>query len=138
VGVLCVEFFVLADGRLVANEMAPRPHNSAHVTIEACVTSQFEQQLRALTGLPLGDASVLTAAAMVNVLGDVWWRDGEQREPPWASLAAIPGVCLHVYGKREARRGRKMGHVTCVGASAFEAVARANAVALALGLEPFV
>ncbi len=137
VGVLCVEFFVLADGTLVANEMAPRPHNSGHATIEACVTSQFEQQVRALTGLPLGDTTLLTPAVMVNVLGDVWWREGKKREPNWGAVAAIEGAKLHLYGKQEARRGRKMGHVTCLGSSAFEALERANTVALALGIEPF-
>ena len=137
VGVLCIEFFVLADGALVANEMAPRPHNSGHVTIEACVTSQFEQQERALTGLPLGDTTPLAPAVMVNVLGDVWWRDGVQREPNWGAVAAIDGAKLHLYGKREARRGRKMGHVTCVGTSVEQALARANAVAQVLGIAAF-
>ncbi len=141
VGVLCVEFFVLAGdtsgGTLVANEMAPRPHNSGHATIEACVTSQFEQQVRALTGLPLGDTSLLAPAVMVNVLGDVWWREGKKREPNWGAVAAIEGAKLHLYGKQEARRGRKMGHVTCLGSTAFEALERANTVALALGIEPF-
>jgi 5-(carboxyamino)imidazole ribonucleotide synthase len=137
VGVLCVEFFVLTDGSLVANEMAPRPHNSGHATIEAIVTSQFEQQARALAGLPLGDVRQLAPAAMVNVLGDVWWRDGQKREPDWAAVAAIPGAKLHLYGKREARRGRKMGHVTCLGSTPFEALDRANTVAQALGIAPF-
>lgn len=137
VGVLCVEFFVLVDGTLVANEMAPRPHNSGHATIEACATSQFEQQVRALTGLPLGDTTLLTPAVMLNVLGDVWWREGEQREPPWGAVAAIEGAKLHLYGKQEARRGRKMGHVTCLGNTTGQALERANTVALALGIAPF-
>ena len=137
VGVLCVEFFVLADGSLVANEMAPRPHNSGHATIEACVTSQFEQQARVLGGLPLGDVTQLVPAVMVNVLGDVWHREGAVREPNWGSVLAIGGAKLHLYGKHEARRGRKMGHVTCVGASPFEALERANTVAQALGISGF-
>jgi 5-(carboxyamino)imidazole ribonucleotide synthase len=137
VGVLCVEFFILTDGSLVANEMAPRPHNSGHATIEACVTSQFEQQARVLGGLPLGDVTQLAPAVMVNVLGDVWWRDGTLREPDWGAVLSIGGAKLHLYGKREARRGRKMGHVTCVGATPFEALDRANTVAQALGIAPF-
>ena len=137
VGVLCVEFFVLADGTLVANEMAPRPHNSGHASIEACSVSQFELQARVLAGLPLTAPAMLAPAAMVNVLGDVWFRDGQKREPDWGGVLAIDGAKLHLYGKRDARRGRKMGHVTCLGSTPFEAVQRANAVALALGIEPF-
>jgi 5-(carboxyamino)imidazole ribonucleotide synthase len=138
VGVMCVEFFVLADGSLIANEMAPRPHNSGHATIEACVTSQFEQQARIVAGLPLGDVTVLAHAVMLNVLGDAWWHDGAMRQPDWPAVLSIPGAKLHLYGKREPRRGRKMAHVTCVGATAEQALARANQAAAVLGIAPFV
>jgi 5-(carboxyamino)imidazole ribonucleotide synthase len=111
VGVLAVEFFVLRDGSLVVNEIAPRPHNSGHFTIDACRTSQFEQQVRALCGLPLGDPSLHSPVVMVNLLGDIW-TDGE---PRWDALFRHPGVKLHMYGKREARPGRKMGHFTVLG-----------------------
>ena len=111
VGVLGVEFFV-SEGKLLVNEMAPRPHNSGHYTIDACVTNQFEQQVRALTGLPLGDAHLHSNAVMVNILGDVW-KNGE--EPAWDKAAAHPALKLHLYGKHEARPGRKMGHFTVLG-----------------------
>jgi 5-(carboxyamino)imidazole ribonucleotide synthase len=112
VGVLCVEMFVTADGGLVVNEIAPRPHNSGHLTIEGHVTSQFEQQVRAIAGLPLGSvAGVAPAAAMVNLLGDLW----SGGEPHWSAALGEPGVHLHLYGKQEARPGRKMGHMTLVG-----------------------
>ena len=111
VGVLGVEFFV-SEGKLLVNEMAPRPHNSGHYTIDACVTNQFEQQVRALTGLPLGDAHLHSNAVMVNILGDVW-KNGE--EPAWDKAAAHPALKLHLYGKHEARPGRKMGHYTVLG-----------------------
>src|SRR5437870_8278383 len=116
VGVLCVEFFVLPDGELVVNEMAPRPHNSGHYTIDACVTSQFTQQARAMARLPLGDTRQHSATVMLNILGDIWFvGDGEQlREPAWDQLLALPGACLHLYGKAHARRGRKMGHISFV------------------------
>jgi 5-(carboxyamino)imidazole ribonucleotide synthase len=107
-GVLCVEFFVLADGRLLVNEIAPRPHNSGHYSINACVTSQFEQQVRILCGMPLGSTSMHGAAVMVNLLGDLW-RKGE---PEWEQVLRHPDVKLHLYGKRDARPGRKMGHYT--------------------------
>jgi 5-(carboxyamino)imidazole ribonucleotide synthase len=110
-GVLTVEFFLTADGQLLVNEIAPRPHNSGHLTIEAAVTSQFEQQVRALCGLPLGLADLLMPAAMVNLLGDLWAQAGG--EPRWsAALAHDPGVKLHLYGKRTPSVGRKMGHLT--------------------------
>ena len=108
VGVLCVEFFLQRDGRLLINELAPRPHNSGHFTLDACVTSQFEQQLRAVCGLPLGSTEQLRPAAMVNLLGDLW----TPATPNWAAACALPGVKLHLYGKREPRPGRKMGHLT--------------------------
>jgi len=135
VGVLCVEFFVLAGDRLLVNEIAPRPHNSGHYTIDACVTSQFEQQARVMANLPLGDTTQALPAVMLNILGDVWFDGEVQREPDWASVVAVPGAKLHLYGKREARRGRKMGHVTCVAPTLEDAVGRANRVALALGIE---
>lgn len=116
VGVLCIEFFVLQDGSLVVNEMAPRPHNSGHYTIDACITSQFAQQVRAMARLPLGDVRQHSPAVMLNILGDAWFEPGTQtlREPAWDQVLALPGANLHLYGKEEARRGRKMGHVTFV------------------------
>jgi 5-(carboxyamino)imidazole ribonucleotide synthase len=125
VGVLCIEFFVLADGSLVVNEMAPRPHNSGHYTIDACVTSQFAQQVRAMAKLPLGDCRQHSPAVMLNILGDVWF-DGDSdvaREPAWDEVLALPGANLHLYGKTDPRRGRKMGHVTFVAPSLAEAQA---------------
>lgn len=110
VGTLCVEFFLTSDMRLLVNETAPRPHNSGHLTIDACATSQFEQQLRAVCGLPLGATDQLRPAAMANLLGDVWANG----EPHWAAALALPCVHLHLYGKEEARSGRKMGHLTAL------------------------
>ncbi len=110
VGVLCVEFFVTEGGSLIVNEMAPRPHNSGHLTIEAHATSQFEQQVRAVCGLPLGSTQLLRPAAMANLLGDVW----ENGTPNWAAALATPDVSLHLYGKADARPGRKMGHLTAL------------------------
>jgi 5-(carboxyamino)imidazole ribonucleotide synthase len=136
VGVLCVEFFVLDDGRLLANEIAPRPHNSGHYTIDACVSSQFDEQARVLAGQPLGDTTLLAPAVMLNILGDVWFDGERMREPDWSSVLAVPGAKLHLYGKSEARRGRKMGHVTCVAATLPEALARATDVARVLGITP--
>jgi 5-(carboxyamino)imidazole ribonucleotide synthase len=114
VGVLCIEFFVLADGALVVNEMAPRPHNSGHYTIDACVTSQFAQQVRAMARLPLGDVRQHSPAVMLNILGDAWFDGETLREPGWDKVLALPGAFLHLYGKDDPRRGRKMGHVTFV------------------------
>ena len=136
VGVLCVEFFVLDDGRLLANEIAPRPHNSGHYTIDACVSSQFDEQARVLADQPLGDTTLLAPAVMLNILGDVWFDGERMREPDWPSVLAVPGAKLHLYGKSEARRGRKMGHVTCVAATLPEALARATEVARVLGITP--
>ena len=136
VGVLCVEFFVLTDGRLLANEIAPRPHNSGHYTIDACVGSQFDQQARVLAGQPLGDSSLLAPAVMLNVLGDVWHDSDHMREPDWPAVLAVPGAKLHLYGKSEARRGRKMGHVTCVAATLQDALGRATEVARVLRITP--
>jgi 5-(carboxyamino)imidazole ribonucleotide synthase len=136
VGVLCVELFELAGGELVVNEMAPRPHNSGHATIDACVTSQFAQQVRALAGLPLGDCRLLAPAVMLNLLGDIWFdAAGSERAPAFDQVLGVPGACLHLYGKAEARPGRKMGHVTVLGQSADEAMARAARVAAILGME---
>jgi len=112
VGVMCVEFFLARDMRLLVNELAPRPHNSGHFTFDACLTSQFEQQLRAVCGLPLGSTEQLRPAAMANILGDLW----ENGKPLWAAACAFPNVKLHLYGKLEARRGRKMGHLTALAA----------------------
>ena len=126
VGVACVEFFVTKDGRVLVNEIAPRTHNSGHLTIEACETSQFEQQVRAVCGLPLGSTRQVAPAAMANLLGDCWFAAGDDRprEPDWAAALAVPGVRLHLYGKSEPRRGRKMGHLTALAATADEAIAR--------------
>jgi len=123
VGVACVEFFVTKDGRVLVNEIAPRTHNSGHLTIEACETSQFEQQVRAVCGLPLGSTRQLAPAAMANLLGDCWFSDGTNAggEPDWAAALAVPGVRLHLYGKTEPRPGRKMGHLTAVAAAPEEA-----------------
>lgn len=111
VGVLCVEFFLTRDGRLLINELAPRPHNSGHWTFDASVTSQFEQQLRAVCGLPLGSTEQTRPAAMANLLGDLWAHG----EPDWSSACAFSDVKLHLYGKTEARPGRKLGHLTALG-----------------------
>ncbi len=117
VGVLCVEMFLTRDDRLLINELAPRPHNSGHLTFDANVTSQFEQQVRAICGLPLGSTELLRPAAMANLLGDVW----ENGEPRWAEALRLPDVKLHLYGKSSARPGRKMGHLTAMANSADEA-----------------
>jgi 5-(carboxyamino)imidazole ribonucleotide synthase len=124
VGVACVEYFVTRDGRVLVNEIAPRTHNSGHLTIEACDTSQFEQQVRAVCGLPLGSTRLRSPAAMANVLGDCWTLgdDGSRRDPDWAAALAVPGVWLHLYGKREARPGRKMGHLTALAPTVEEAI----------------
>jgi 5-(carboxyamino)imidazole ribonucleotide synthase len=118
VGVLCVEFFVTRDDRLMINELAPRPHNSGHLTFDACVTSQFEQQLRAICGLPLGSTELLRPAAMANLLGDGW----QEQPPNWEAACAFPQVKLHLYGKLAPRAGRKMGHLTALGQSREDAV----------------
>lgn len=115
VGVMAVEFFVLEGGQIVFNEMAPRPHNSGHYTLDACATDQFQQQVRALCGLPLGDARLLSPVVMVNLLGDSWGAGDDSQTPPdWSILLQHPGVQLHLYGKAEARPGRKMGHYNCL------------------------
>lgn len=122
-GIVCVEFFLTRDGKLIVNELAPRPHNSGHLTIEASTTSQFEQQVRAICGLPLGSTEPVSAAAMVNLLGDLW----ETGEPCWRSVLADPHARLHLYGKETARPGRKMGHLTVLASTAQEAAERARA-----------
>ncbi len=129
VGVLCVELFLTRDQQLLVNELAPRPHNSGHWTIDACVTSQFEQQLRTVCGLPLGSTEQLRPAAMANLLGDVW----QHGTPNWSAVCAMPDVKLHLYGKLDARPGRKMGHLTALGANpeaAAETALRARAALL--------
>jgi 5-(carboxyamino)imidazole ribonucleotide synthase len=123
VGLLAVEMFLVGEDRLVVNELAPRPHNSGHFSFDACVTSQFEQQLRAVCGLPLGDVTLLRPAAMVNLLGDLW----QVGEPDWVAALSYPEVKLHLYGKRDPRPGRKMGHMTALAETAARARERALA-----------
>jgi 5-(carboxyamino)imidazole ribonucleotide synthase len=132
VGVLCVEFFVTRGGELLINELAPRPHNSGHLTIDACVTSQFEQQLRAICDLPLGSTELLRPASMANLLGDLW----QARDPDWTAACALDDVKLHLYGKLEARPGRKMGHLTALAATPEAALARVECARRALVGEP--
>ena len=123
IGVLCVEFFVTKAGKLLVNELAPRPHNSGHFTVDASATSQFEQQLRAVCGLPLGSTQQLCPAAMANLLGDLW----SEGEPDWRAVCSFPDVKLHLYGKTTARPGRKMGHLTGLGEDANQRVRAARA-----------
>ncbi len=138
VGVLCVEFFVLQDGRLVVNEIAPRPHNSGHYSIDACDSSQFALQVRTLAGLPLVQPRQHSPAVMLNLLGDLW-RDaaGSPRTPVWDKVLALPGAHLHLYGKAEAKPGRKMGHLTFTGATPEAARDAALAACGLLGIAPF-
>ncbi len=166
VGVLCIEFFILDDGSLVVNEMAPRPHNSGHYTIDACITSQFAQQVRAMARLPLGDVRQHSPAVMLNLLGDLWFADDaastgtesaagpgaspagsagskeslpadpQPREPAWDRILSLPGACLHLYGKEQARPGRKMGHVTFVAPDVERAQASLRAACTILGIAP--
>ncbi|HSD36710.1 MAG TPA: 5-(carboxyamino)imidazole ribonucleotide synthase [Rhodocyclaceae bacterium] len=141
IGTLAVEFFV-SRGQLYVNEMAPRPHNSGHYTVDACATSQYEQQVRALTGLPLGDARAHSAAVMVNLLGDIWYdasqpgpdSHGHYREPDWSKLLAYPNLKLHLYGKHHARPGRKMGHFTVIDSDPAKAYEVAMAARAAIGI----
>ncbi|MEB2348948.1 MAG: 5-(carboxyamino)imidazole ribonucleotide synthase [Comamonadaceae bacterium] len=138
VGVLCVEFFVLEDGRLVVNEIAPRPHNSGHWSIDGADVSQFELQVRAMTGLPLTMPRQHSPAVMLNLLGDLWFAHGDAPAAPrWDALLRLPGCHLHLYGKLEARRGRKMGHLTVTGATPEAARATALQAAALLGIAPF-
>jgi 5-(carboxyamino)imidazole ribonucleotide synthase len=127
-GVLGVELFVANGGRLFVNEMAPRPHNSGHYTMDACTVDQFEQQLRTLCGLPLGQPRLLSPVAMINLLGDLW----QPGEPRWAEALRLPGVRLHLYGKTEPRPGRKMGHLNCLAGSPDRAFALAHEAHAAL------
>ena len=138
VGVLCIEFFVLTDGSLVVNEMASRPHNSGHYTMDACVTSQFAQQVRAMARLPLGDVRQHSPAVMLNILGDVWFEGDSDtaREPAWDRILALPGACLHLYGKDDPRRARKMGHLTIVAPTLDEAQRQLDAACAILGIAP--
>ncbi|MCB6183393.1 5-(carboxyamino)imidazole ribonucleotide synthase [Leeia sp. TBRC 13508] len=130
VGVLAIEFFVLADDSLVVNEMAPRPHNSGHYTLDATTVSQFQQQVRAMCGLPPGDATLLKPVAMVNLLGDVWPGAGtaDCKEPDWSSMMSEPSGFLHLYGKKEARVARKMGHYNLLGSNANDVAAKVAAL----------
>jgi 5-(carboxyamino)imidazole ribonucleotide synthase len=155
VGVLCVEFFVLQDGTLVANEMAPRPHNSGHYSIDACDLSQFDLQLRTLMRLPLIAPRQHSAAVMLNLLGDLWWRaaapattaapagpqqhaaQAHPQEPDWPAVLALPGTHLHLYGKTSPRKGRKMGHLTVTATTPAQAKAVALQACRALGLPVF-
>ena len=138
VGVLCLEFFVLQDGRWVVNEMAPRPHNSGHYTLDACDQSQFDLQVRTLAGLPLAPPRQHSPAIMLNLLGDLWFgADGRETTPPWDQVLALPGVHLHLYGKLAARPGRKMGHLNLMAATAEEVRANALRAAAILGIEAF-
>ena len=134
VGVLCVEFFVLQDDSLIVNEMAPRPHNSGHYSVDACDLSQFDLQVRTLAGLPLLQPRQHSPAIMLNLLGDLWVDDVP---PPWDQVLALPGTHLHLYGKLKASKGRKMGHLTLTGATVAEVRATALAAAALLGLEAF-
>jgi 5-(carboxyamino)imidazole ribonucleotide synthase len=142
VGVMCVEFFVIddgsAEGALVVNEMAPRPHNSGHHSQNSCNVSQFELQVRAMTGLPLVQPRLHSAAVMLNLLGEVWFAaDGQPRTPPWAQVLALPGTHLHLYGKLDARAGRKMGHLNITAATPEQARATALQACAVLGLPAF-
>ena len=137
VGVLCVEFFVLQDGRLVVNEMAPRPHNSGHWSIDGADVSQFELQVRTLAGLPLVAPRQHSPAVMLNLLGDLWVAHGREQAPAWADVLALPGAHLHLYGKSEARPGRKMGHLTFTAASRDSVRATALRACKLLGLPAF-
>jgi 5-(carboxyamino)imidazole ribonucleotide synthase len=138
VGVLCIEFFVLKNGDIIANEIAPRPHNSGHYTMDACVSSQFEQQVRTMARLPLADTRQLAPVAMLNLLGDLWFEANEDqaKEPAWNKVLAHPDAKLHLYGKSEPRIGRKMGHINCLGENLSEARQHCAAVATELGIEP--
>ena len=138
VGGLCVEFFVLQDGRLVVNEIAPRPHNSGHYSQNACDVSQFELQVRTLAGLPLVQPRLHSAAVMLNLLGDLWFTQGDTAQtPPWEAVLQLPGAHLHLYGKSAAKHGRKMGHLNITAATPEAARATALQAAALLGIAPF-
>ena len=135
VGVLCVEFFILQDGSLVVNEMAPRPHNSGHYSMDACDHSQFDLQVRTLAGLPLVQPRLHSPSIMLNLLGDIWLAF--KGVPPWDQVLALPGAHLHLYGKLDAKPGRKMGHLNITGKTVDEVRANALAAAKILGIAPF-
>ena len=135
VGVLCVEFFLLEDGALVVNEIAPRPHNSGHYTQNACDVSQFELQVRAMAGLPLLQPRQHSPATMLNLLGDLWLRQGQVVTPAWDAVLALPGTHLHLYGKLQPKAGRKMGHLNITGATPEAVRAVALQAAALLGIE---
>ena len=138
VGVMCVEFFVLENNTLVANEIAPRPHNSGHWTIDGCYCSQFEAQVRTTTDIPLVDPGQHASAVMLNLLGDLWFNTQEQiRTPPWDRVLALPGTHLHLYGKTEVRRKRKMGHLTVTSTRLVNAKETALQAAELLGIAPW-
>jgi 5-(carboxyamino)imidazole ribonucleotide synthase len=141
VGVLCVEFFILNDehtGELVVNEIAPRPHNSGHYSQDACDVSQFELQVRCMADLPLTQPRQHSAAIMLNLLGDLWFTQGAQAvEPAWSQVLALPGAHLHLYGKAQARAGRKMGHLNITAATPEQARNTALQAAHILGIAPF-
>jgi 5-(carboxyamino)imidazole ribonucleotide synthase len=139
VGVLCVELFLLHDDSLVVNEIAPRPHNSGHYTIDACDVSQFELQVRTLCGLPLTQPRQHSPALMLNILGDVWFPNGsaEAQTPPWDRILALPGAHLHLYGKKDAKKGRKMGHLTITGATVEAVKATTAQAAQILGIAKY-
>ena len=138
VGVLCVEFFVLQDGSLVVNEIAPRPHNSGHYSQNGCDVSQFELQVRCMTGLPLVQPRLHSASIMLNLLGDLWFTHGDTAQTPaWDQVLALPGCHLHLYGKAQAQRGRKMGHLNITATTAEAARATALQAAAIVGIEAF-
>lgn len=138
VGVLCVEFFVLQDGSLVVNEIAPRPHNSGHYSQNGCDVSQFELQVRCMTGLPLVQPRLHSASIMLNLLGDLWFTHGDTAQTPaWDQVLALPGAHLHLYGKAQAKRARKMGHLNITAATPQQARATALKAAEILGIAPF-
>lgn len=137
VGVLCVEFFVLEDSSLIVNEMAPRPHNSGHYSIEACDVSQFELQVRTLANLPLTQPRQHSPSIMLNLLGDIWFEGHIERTPPWEKILALAGTHLHLYGKAKASKGRKMGHLTITGADIETVRATALQAAAILGIAAF-
>jgi len=134
VGLLAVELFLTKDGELLVNELAPRPHNSGHYTLDATAVSQFEQHVRAICGLPLGSTELRSPAVMVNLLGDLWQ---DQTPPDWTPVFATPGASLHLYGKAQARPGRKMGHFNVCADSLDEAISRANQLRMQIGLPEF-
>jgi 5-(carboxyamino)imidazole ribonucleotide synthase len=133
-GLITTEFFLTRDGAVLVNELAPRPHNSGHFSLDACVTSQFEQQVRAVCGLPLGSTDLLRPVVMLNLLGELW----KSGEPDWSAVLGDPDVKLHLYGKREARPGRKMGHLCVLADSADNALARAEAIKERLASQEFL